>query len=276
MANTVTLRSVYGKVKPCWFNPKKDKNGMYPPFVKEVRVLPSGETEMILSEKDLNDPERAGFIPADMEILVEDGTTFNLDNILERNKWLAIKDNEQIAPERGARNEKGELLIDGNRSHYGRAEFWVEKPGEESEKRISKIKLITKAYTYIENDSSEGRATKVKLMGKKMWNAPDSDIQDFLYKKAESNPNYIIELYTGQDTQLRLLLVEASEKNIIRKVNGVFMYGDISLGVTDDSVILFWKDPANKQILDMIKNETFPDYRPLANQPVAESSKSKK
>ena len=83
MANTITLRSAFGKVKSVWFNQVKDKNGMYPPFVKEVRMNPNGESEMILSEKDLNDPDRAGFIPADMEILVEDGTTFNLDNILQ-------------------------------------------------------------------------------------------------------------------------------------------------------------------------------------------------
>ena len=33
MANTITLRSAFGKVKSVWFNPVKDKNGMYPPFV---------------------------------------------------------------------------------------------------------------------------------------------------------------------------------------------------------------------------------------------------
>lgn len=123
MANTITLRSAFGKVKSVWFNPVKDKNGMYPPFVKEVRMNPNGESEMILSEKDLNDPDRAGFIPADMEILVEDGTTFNLDNILERHKWEAIKNSELIVEERGARDEKGNLVIDGDKNRYGRAEF---------------------------------------------------------------------------------------------------------------------------------------------------------
>ena len=263
MANTITLRSAFGKVKSVWFNPVKDKNGMYPPFVKEVRMNPNGESEMILSEKDLNDPDRAGFIPADMEILVEDGTTFNLDNILERHKWEAIKNSELIVEERGARDEKGNLIIDGDKNRYGRAEFWVEKPGEESARRIKRKQLITKANVFIEQDSAEGRATKVKLLGKRMYNAPDSDIQDFLYQ--EANPNLIIDLYTGQDQQLRLLFIEATDKNIIKKVSGIFMYGDVRLGVNDEAVIFFFKDPANKQILDEIKIQTFPEYKPLIN-----------
>lgn len=278
MANTITLRSAFGKVKSVWFNPVKDKNGMYPPFVKEVRMNPNGESEMILSEKDLNDPDRAGFIPADMEILVEDGTTFNLDNILERHKWEAIKNSELIVEERGARDEKGNLIIDGDKNRYGRAEFWVEKPGEESARRIKRIQLITKANNFIEQDSAEGRATKVKLLGKRMYNAPDSDIQDFLYQKAEANPNLIIDLYTGQDQQLRLLFIEATDKNIIKKVSGIFMYGDVRLGVNDEAVIFFFKDPANKQILDEIKIQTFPEYKPLINnsETTNQSSSSKK
>lgn len=278
MANTITLRSAFGKVKSVWFNPVKDKNGMYPPFVKEVRMNPNGESEMILSEKDLNDPDRAGFIPADMEILVEDGTTFNLDNILERHKWEAIKNSELIVEERGARDEKGNLIIDGDKNRYGRAEFWVEKPGEESARRIKRIQLITKANNFIEQDSAEGRATKVKLLGKRMYNAPDSDIQDFLYQKAEANPNLIIDLYTGQDQQLRLLFIEATDKNIIKKVSGIFMYGDVRLGVNDEAVIFFFKDPANKQILDEIKIQTFPEYKPLINnsETTNEPSSSKK
>ena len=274
MANTITLRSAFGKVKSVWFNPVKDKNGMYPPFVKEVRMNPNGESEMILSEKDLNDPERAGFIPADMEILVEDGTTFNLDNILERHKWEAIKNSELIVEERGARDEKGNLVIDGDKNRYGRAEFWVEKPGEESARRIKRKQLITKANVFIEQDSAEGRATKVKLLGKRMYNAPDSDIQDFLYQKAEANPNLIIDLYTGQDQQLRLLFIEATDKNIIKKVSGIFMYGDVRLGVNDEAVIFFFKDPANKQILDEIKIQTFPEYKPLINN--SETTNTKK
>lgn len=255
----ITLRSVYGKVKDYYFQPLKQKNGMPLPFVKRVRINSDGSSEMILSEKELNSEESQYFIPEDMEIVVTDGTTFNLDNPLEENKWLAIKDSELIVPTRDAKDEHGNLIIDGDKRRYGIAELWVDIPGQESKRSVSRRKLITKAWTYIENDSVEGRLTKIKLLGKVMRNAPDSDIMDYLYQKAEKDPNLIIELYTSADIALKLLLIEAKDRNVIRKVNGMFMYADAVLGATDDAVILYFKTPTNKKILDSIKTETFPE-----------------
>jgi len=256
----ITIRSVYGKLKQYYLQPLKQRNGMNHPFVKKVRMNPNGETEMILSEKEMNDPESQYFIPEDMEIFIEDGTTFDLSNPLERNKWNAIRESDLIVPTRDAKDENGNLIIDGDKRRYGLAELYVDVPGEESLKSVSKRKLITKAWTFIENDSAEGRLTKAKLLGKAMRNAPDSDVADYLYQKAEGNPNLIIELYTSADSALKLLLIDAKEKNIIRKVTGLFMYADTSLGATDEAILLFFKTPANKKILDSIKNETYPDF----------------
>lgn len=259
MRNVITLRGVYGKLKTYYFTPMKDKNGTFPTFVKRVRYNSNGDSEMILSEKELNSPERDSFIPEDLIIEVTDGTEFDLDIPFERNKWEAIKNSNLIVPERGARDDKGNLIIDGDKRRYGLAELWIERPGEDSERRISKIKMVTKAYTYIEQDSMEGRATKVKLLGKIMRNAPDSDIQDFLYSKAEKDPQLIIDLYTAPGTALKLMLIDALEKQIIIKSKGVYTYGETALGVTEESVLLFLQSPSNKQIYLSIRNETYPD-----------------
>ena len=40
---------------------------------------------------------------------------------------------------------------------------------------------ITKAWSFIEKDSINGRLTKCKLLGKLMNNAPDSDVAEYLY-----------------------------------------------------------------------------------------------
>ena len=252
----ITLRSVYGKVKDYHFQPGRQPNGLPYPFVKKV----DADGTMILSEREKNDPESAYFLSEDMDIHVTDGTTFNLANPLERNKWESIKNNELIVPMRGATDENGNLVIDGDKKKYGLAELWVDVPGEESERNVSRRKLITKAWNYIESDSAEGRSTKVKLLGKIMRNAPDSDVMDYLYQKAEKNPNSIIELYTSSDAALKLLLIDAKEKNIIRKVSGTYMYADNSLGQTDEAVILFFKNPSNIKTLESIKTEVFPDY----------------
>ena len=275
-SNIITLRSVYGKVKTYYFNPLRGKNGMYPPFVKRVRVSADGrDTEMILSEAELNSPDRDYFIPEDLEIVVTDGTTFNLNDKYQANLWECIKDSHLIAPERGAKDEHGNLLIDGDIRRYGLAELYVERPGVESKKRVSRIKLVTQAYNFIEQDSSEHRLVICKLLGKSMRNAPDTDVQDYLYQKAEKNPNLIIDIYTSADQALKLLLIEAKQKNIIRTQSGVLMYSDTALGVTDEAVILFLKDPKNKAIYDSIVYEVWGEMKADSLNPI-DSDKERK
>lgn len=276
MSNIVTLRNVYGKEKaPCIINPLKQKNGLNYPFVKRVRATGDGETEMIMSEAEMNSPESEFFIPEDMAITLQDGVTFDLDNPLQKNIWECIKNSKLIAPERGARDSKGNLLIDGDTKRYGLAEFYVERPGVEAERRISRIKLITKAYTFIESDSAAGRMTKVRLLGKTMRNAPDSDIQDYLYQRAEKDPAIIIDLYTGSDTALKLMLIDAKDNRVIHLESGVWMYGDERLGVTDESVILYLKNPLNKHIYELVRNETYPEMAEVATKAVSAAENKK-
>lgn len=173
---------------------------------------------------------------------------------------MSIADSDLIVPTRDARDGNGDLYIDGNKKRYGIAELYVDIPGEESERSVNKKQKITKAWTYIGNDSKNGRLTKCKILGKHMNNAPDSDVEDYLYQRAEKNPDEIIELYTSGDMALKLLLIDAKEKGIIIKKNGMFNYADTLLGATDDAVILFFKVPTNKRVLDQIKIETYPEY----------------
>lgn len=255
----ITLRSVY-KTKEYHFQPTKQRNGMNWPWVKPTRALPDGSTEMILSEAERNSPESRYFIPEDMDIIVTEGTTFNLADPLQYNKWMAIKDWDIIVPTRDARDSNGTLLIDGDKSRYGKAEIFVDVPGEETERSVNKRRLITRANTYIENDSFDGRLTKCKLLGKNMRNAPSSDVEDYLYQIAEKDPNKVIDLYTNGDMALKLLFIDAKERNVVRKVNGLFMYGETILGATDDAVLTFFKTPTNKKILDLVKTETYPEF----------------
>ena len=98
-----------------------------------------------------------------------------------------------------------------------------------------------------------------------MENAPDSDVEDYLYQVAEKNPDMVIELYTSGDIALKLLLIDAKKNGIILKKDGMYNYADTTLGATDDSVLLFFKIPSNKRILDQIKFETYPEYASVSD-----------
>lgn len=255
----ITLRSVY-KVKEYHLTPMKQPNGLNYDFVKPVRYDADGTSYMILSEAERNDPNSKYFIPEDMDILVTEGTTFDLSDPLQYNKWIAIKDNDLIAPMRNAKDDKGNLLIDGDKKRYGVAELYVDVAGEESERVVSRKRSIMEAYQFIDSDSMNGVLTKCRLLGRNMRNAPFADAQAFLYEIADKSPKRVIDLYTGQDTGLQLLILDAKEKGILRKTNGWFMYGETNMGANEEAVLVFLKTPMNKPILDALKMHVYPEF----------------
>ena len=259
----ITLRNVYGKMKEVHLQPGRQKNGARYPFVKPVRYDSLGNSEMILSQDELNSDERPYFVPEDLDIVITDGTQFDLNDPYQKNVWTCIQNSDQIAPTRDARDKNGDLFIDGNKTRYGMAEFYVDIPGQESEKSVNKKQKITKAWTYIGKDSKNGRLTKCKILGKIMDNAPDSDVEDYLYQRAEKNPDEILELYQSGDMALKLLLIDAKERGVIFKKDGMYVFADTLLGATDDAVMIFFKTPTNKRVLDQIKYEVYPEYAPV-------------
>lgn len=260
----ITLRSVLGPVKEYHFQPCRQKNGVRYSWVKPVRYDSQGNSEMILSPDEMNDPNRDYFIPEDMDIVVTSGTTFDLNNPLEYNIWMSIKDNDLIVPTRDAKDNQGNLYIDGNQQRYGIAELYVEVPGETSERNVSRMQKINKAWTYIGADSPASRLTKCKLLGKYMGNAPATDVEEYLYQRAEKNPDEIIDLYTGGDMKLKLLFIDARDRGKIVQNKGMYFFGEVPLGVNDEAVILFFKQPDNKKILEQIKLVTYPEYAPVS------------
>lgn len=261
----ITLRSVFGKMKEYHFQPGKQANGARFNWVKPVRYDSMGNAELIMTEEERNNPDSAYYLAEDEDIIVTDGTTFDLSDPLQYNKWMSIKDSDLIVPTRDARDKNGNLFIDGDKKRYGIAELYVDIPGEESERSVSKKQKITKAWTYIGQDTKTSRLTKCKLLGKYMENAPDSDVEDFLYQAAEKNPDQIIELYTSPDIALKLLIIDAKQRGIIMKVNGMFMYAETTLGATEDAILITLKMPSNKRILDQLKVETYPEYASVAD-----------
>lgn len=272
LSQKIILRSVRGKVgnvikiQPC----KNPETSEYADCVKRV----DSNGDMILSEKERNDPNRIYFIKETDTFDIVDGTTFDLENIRQRFIWEAIQYCPLIAPDYYAIDAKGNSLINGtpgdytmkdylnrNPRRFGIAELFIERPGVEATRRVSKKKLKHKAESYIYDDERgyDGRVLKARLLGHRMEGMADADVTDYLLQIAERDPEKIINLYTGGDTSVRLLFIEAREKNVILYKNKIYTYADTVLGATDDAVILFLKDPKNANLYKLIKRDTFPD-----------------
>lgn len=264
----ITLRSVYDKADIKYYiMPCKDKYGQFPNCIKKVNA----QGDMIMSEKERNDfsEGKQAFFPENHIFEIVSGKTYNLDNIWEKAEWESIKNCPLIAPCRDARDAEGNLIIDGPIStakkptKNGVAELYVDRPGVETQRRVSRKELVHKAESYIFDDPHgiEGRINMARILGKDMKNQPSADVLDFLLRIAEKDPNKIINLYTGDDISLRLLFIEAKEKKVIYIKNKLYLYGDnVVLGATDDAAIAWMKEPRNLKVLELIKKDTYPDY----------------
>ena len=265
MNNEIILRSVYGKVNQIYFiNPcPNPRTGRLPDCVRLVRG-PVDNTEMILSEDDISQMSKGlkHFVPADKVFEITDGTRFDLDDIVDAANWAAIEHCNWIAKDRFQRDAEGNLIIDGGAKRYGIADLYVERPGEFTKAKISKKQLVFRASQYIYEDSESERIKKCKVLGRNLNNAFPADVLDFLIEKAEKDPNKIIELYEGEDWKMHLFILDAVDRGVIRKADGIYKYDDKMLGGSLEATITFLRDIRFKKLLDSIKRETYPELMP--------------
>ena len=277
-SNIVVLMSVFGKVgQKYYIQPWKDERGRYADCVKRV----NSQGDMILTPEELEKESKgeAYYIPENALFVIESGKTFNLDDVQERAEWEAIKNCDLIAQDRYAKDENGNYLIDGTvdvkskRPRYGTAELYVDRPGYDSQRRVTRKKLILEATQYIFEDPRgyEGRLAVAKVLGRDMKNQPNADVEDFLLSIAEKTPEKIINIYTGGDLGLRMLFTEAREHGVILKKQGIYVYGEdgkVVLGASDDVVIQWMKSPKNAKTLAQIRKDTYPEMFKIEDEPV--------
>jgi len=260
LENKVILRSIFKHTKVFMEPSKNPKTGQYANVVRRV----DSNGDMILNEEDRKTGKY--LIPESNVIELYDGITFDLDNEIEAAQWESIRYSKKIAQDRWERDSQGNLIVDGNAKRYGTAELYVERPGIESRIRNDRKRKIHEAKAYIYNDNEGNLYQMVKLLGTPMTGQPPSDVEDYLVSIAEKDADKILELYTGSDTHLRLLLADGIDRHIIFKRDKIYYYGDsIPLGSTEGSVIAYFKLKSNERITNMIKAEVYPEYYSFDN-----------
>ena len=263
--NKIILRSVYGKVGQKYtLQPCKDRvTGQYPDCVKYV----DSKGDMIMTDAERNSGKV--YIPENFSITFESGKEFNLDNPIERAQWEAIKNCSLIAKTIDQKDKNGNYVLSRQSGiKYSAAELYVERPGYETSKKVSRREKIHTAETYVFNDpeGADGRLKMARLLGRNLRNAPDADIKEYLLDIASKDPDKIINLYTGEDLVLRVLFMDAKDKDVIYSKNRVYIYGDgIPLGGTIDAVLAWMRDPSNSKMLALIKRDTYGDELEVTN-----------
>lgn len=263
----ITLKSTYDKAGIKYFiQPCKNKYGQFPPCIKKV----NSQGDMIMSEKerDAYSEGRAVFFPENHIFVVTSGKTYNLDNSYDKAEWESIENCPLIAKSRDERDANGNLIIDGTKStanhpgRYGIAELYVDRPGIQTQKRVTRKQLVHKAESFIYDDPRgiDGQMNIARILGKDMRNQPIADVLDYLLSVAEKDPKKIIDIYSD-DITTQLLFLDAKEKRVIVLRNKLYFYGDnIILGATDEAALAWMREPKNQKVLELIKKDTYPEF----------------
>lgn len=251
----IVLRDVFKKVvERVYVQPSPDPaTGQLPKHVKHVDS--KGDMLLTTEERDSN----TIFIKENAVFEIYDGITFDLDNPQQAAVWYAIQFCPAIASSRDARDKDGNLLIDGNAKRYGSAEFYIENPGAQTRANVEKTKIRHKAERFVLEDDIDHKRNICKLLGRNMNAYGEADITDYLLEYALKTPQKIIDLYTGSDNTLRIMILDAISKNVIKKNGNLYTYADTVLGGSEDSVVEWCKMPQHSGLLKAIKQDTYPN-----------------
>jgi hypothetical protein len=94
-----------------------------------------------------------------------------------------------------------------------------------------------------------------------MTGASPGAIKEFLLETADNAPETIINIYESKDLSSKLLLYKALKNNIIKKdASGLYRYGNITLGVSESSVVHWLGSAENKNTVSLLEKEVNPEY----------------
>ena len=251
----IVLRNVY-KFTRAFVNPAKDpKTGRFPDCVRYV----DSKNDIIYKEGD-NENDKV-IIPENKIIELYDGKIFDLNDIHDQAEWQAVQNCPLIAISRDQKDSSGNYIIDGSGKRYGSAEFYVEIPEKAVNKRVNLSKLRVEAMTHVFGANNAKRRNIAKILGRDMKYSTDGEVTDYLLTYCEKSPETVNNVFVGGDLAVRLLLIDAKEKQVITVANGVYYYRskNVILGANDESALLWLKNPKNANIVEFIKIDTYPD-----------------
>lgn len=158
------------------------------------------------------------------------------------------------------------------------AYFYIFRPGFEAAKKVTEVERKVKLLNYVLEDSAENLYNRASILGVDMGSEVISEVKDYLLNLVETDPIKIEKVYESKTFSLELLLMHSLKKGIISKKNGVYVFGEILLGVDTASVISFFANPKNNATTKAIEAVTYGTFKkennsnPLIGESVSDST----
>jgi hypothetical protein len=195
-----------------------------------------------------------GYVPSlESKIKLVDDLEIDLNNETWAKDWEWMKHCQEISDT----FEKGQ----GSPGCY----FYIFRPGTESAKKVLEAENRVKLTNYILTDSPENLYNRVSILGMDMTGSVISDVKEYLLGIAETEPEKIKAVYESKTFSLELLFMHAVQKNVIEKRGGVYVFGEILLGVEKKAVIAFFANTNNTGTTRTIEAMTYGNQNKQAN-----------
>jgi hypothetical protein len=200
------------------------------------------------------------------KFILKEGTTFDLTREEHRIIWEWVKFQPCLASSFEEAQTRPE------------AEFYIHIRGQEAQKRVVGKKLKAKAAQLILADNPSNYTLRAKLLSVNMDGEPDNNIiLDFLLDMAEKAAPRVIKVYEDKLVSLRMLLINATEKGIVQiEASGAYRYGNIILGMSEDTAIDWLANEENKNTVQLLEKEVNPEYFKAKEKAIIKTKKDSK
>jgi len=229
--------------------PAKDMNGRY-----------KGIQENIPEFEKL----KMGYVPdINSRVRIYDGIEIDLNDSEWAKDWEWMKYCKEIADD-----------FDSGQNTPG-AYFYIFRPGYEAAKKVSDTERKVKLMSYILQDSPENLYNRVSILGMDMSSEAVSDVKEYLLNLVNTEPKKIERVYESKTFTLELLLLHSIKKGIVTKKNGVYVFGEILIGVDKKSVVSFFANPKNAGTTRAIEAVTYgkqQEANPLSMESVSDAA----
>jgi len=233
----IHLRSVFG-VGKLFVQPKRDRVTRQ---FKGVRNLSQEEIRNCTYHVDPSTAARE----------ITNNYTLDLSQVVDAIDWLWMQHCEGIA------------LSEEEARRSDSVYFYVYDEAKNAEISIKMADAHRRALNYIEETPDEKLLNIVRLMNERMEGMPPSAIRAYLNRLALDKEirkvQSIIKCYEDQDASERLLLYQLIDKGIITIVGDVYKFEDMNLGIGENQVIVFLKDPTKTDIHTRMKVRLYPE-----------------
>lgn len=237
----ITLKNVFGH--------KDSKMVIFP--VRDARTGWYKGIDKLSDEEKKNtkfwiDPDDA---PKDRPVkeTITHNVAFDLNDSVQEMTWNWVKFHSAIAEN-----------ID--KAQKSKAYYYIDNKNVEDQKALDADDLLLDVLTLIKNDRDDNLSGRARVLGFNMEGESPTAIRRFLNKMAKSKASIhrVNDAYNADGMAIQLLFLKAVDKNVIKQVNGIFMYSTAPLGPTEESCVKYLQDPINRELVLSIEKEINP------------------